>query len=125
MPNNTAPKKILIVEDELIISKVYSLYLIKQGYTVTACVTNAEDALKFYSENLPDLVVLDVRLKNDGNGIEVAKQLRKLGNTPIIFTTGNSAMIMDELNKEISNTSTLIKPVPVENLLSEIKKILK
>lgn len=125
MPNNLAPKKILIVEDELIISKVYSLYLIKQGYTVTACVTNAEDALKFYSENLPDLVVLDVRLKNDGNGIEVAKQLRKLGNTPIIFTTGNSAMLMDELNKEISNTTTLIKPVPVESLLSEIKRILK
>lgn len=125
MPNNLSPKKILIVEDELIISKVYSLYLIKQGYTVTACVTNAEDALKFYSENLPDLVVLDVRLKNDGNGIEVAKQLRKLGNTPIIFTTGNSAMLMDELNKEISNTSTLIKPVPVEGLLSEIKRILK
>lgn len=119
------PKKILIVEDELIISKVYSLYLIKQGYVVTACVSNAEDAIKSYTDDEPDLVILDIRLKNNGNGIEVAKQIRRVNTTPIIFTTGNSAMLMDELKKEISNTSTLIKPVPVESLLAEIKNMIK
>lgn len=104
-------KKILIVEDELIIAKVLLLQLEKNGYSAQMA-TKVEDAIDKASKYIPDYIVMDVFLKNNGNGIDAAKAIRKLGiNTPIIFTTGNSQETTQEIIKEITNCYLLIKPV--------------
>jgi DNA-binding LytR/AlgR family response regulator len=82
--------KILIVEDEMLIGAKISLFLTELGYEVTAILPRAEEALLHVQENLPDIALLDVRLKGDMDGIALAESLQKQHNLPIIFLTANS-----------------------------------
>lgn len=82
--------KILIVEDEMLIGAKISLFLTELGYEVTALLPRAEEALLHVQENLPDIAVLDIRLKGDMDGIALAELLQQQHNIPIIFLTANS-----------------------------------
>lgn len=82
--------KILVVEDEMIIGAKISMQLTNLGYEVTGILPRGEDALVHVQENKPDIVLLDINLKGEINGIETAIQLQRLGNIPIIYLTANS-----------------------------------
>lgn len=115
-------KKILIVEDELIIAKVLSLQLEKNGYN-TEMATKVEDAIAKVKVYNPDYIVMDIFLKNNGSGFEAAKIIRELGvNVPIIFTTGNSQETTQEIIKGITNCYLLIKPVEYYQIEEILKK---
>ncbi len=116
-------KKILIAEDELLIAKVLRMQLEKLDFEV-ANVTDANEAFKTTILIQPDIIIMDVYLKNKTTGIEAALKLREIGNeTPIIFTTGNSLTeTLLQINK-ISNSNALSKPVEFDILLSLINKI--
>ncbi len=104
-------KKVLIVEDELVIATVLKLQLQHAGYEV-ANVTTAELAITKTQEFNPDFIVMDIHLKNGGNGIDTARVIRQLQiNTPIIFTTGNSYESTKQKLEDITNYHLLIKPV--------------
>ena len=115
-------KKILIAEDELLVAKVMALMMEREGYKVKHMV----DGLMVTSVVLafePDLIILDVFLKNKSSGIKAGLNLRENGIlTPIIFTTGNS---MDQTLADINgipNTHLFIKPVDVGQLIKFIKE---
>lgn len=109
-------KKVLIVEDELVIATVLKLQLQHAGYEV-ANVTTEEAAISKTQEFKPDYIVMDIFLKNRGNGIEAAKAIRGMHiETPIIFTTGNSYESTREKLTGISNYNLLIKPVDFDQL---------
>ncbi len=82
--------KILIVEDEMLIGAKISLFLTELGYEVTAILPRAEEALLHVQDNLPDIALLDVRLKGEMDGISLAESLQKQHKLPIIFLTANS-----------------------------------
>ncbi len=82
--------KILIVEDEMLIGAKISLFLTELGYEVTAILPRAEEALLHVLENMPDISLLDVRLKGEMDGIALAEALQKQHKLPIIFLTANS-----------------------------------
>ncbi len=84
------PIKILIVEDEMIIGANISLQLTNLDYEVTAIVPRGEDALRQIKENLPDIVLLDIQLKGDLDGIETAQLMQKEYHIPIIYLTANA-----------------------------------
>jgi DNA-binding response OmpR family regulator len=117
-------RKILIVEDELIIAKVYSMFLQSRGFQVLGTCASAEQAYKVLESNQPDLVIMDIQLAGNTNGIDLAKQLRANNNTPIIFTTGNSGVETVKRTREISNTVVLSKPIDNQLLLEQIEKIM-
>lgn len=109
-------KKVLIVEDELVIATVLKLQLVKKGYDVIN-VTTSEAAIQKTQEFQPDYIVMDIFLKNGGNGIDTAKVIRSLNiQTPIIFTTGNSYESTKEKLQDVSNHYLLIKPVEFNHL---------
>ncbi|SDB19971.1 two component transcriptional regulator, LytTR family [Flavobacteriaceae bacterium MAR_2010_188] len=85
-----SPLKILIVEDEMIIGANISLQLSNLGYEVTGILPRGEDAIPQIKENRPDIVLLDIQLKGDYDGIETAEKIQEIGNIPIIFLTANS-----------------------------------
>lgn len=115
-------KKILIAEDELLIAKVLRSQFEKLGCEVEN-VTIAGDAVVMATTMKPDVIVLDVCLKNKTSGIEAGRQIRELGiNSFIVFTTGNSLEITLSNVKNISNCIVLSKPVEFENLLKSITK---
>lgn len=113
-------KKIVIVEDQKIIAKVFSILLTKKGFEVFHYTTSKEAIANTLALN-PVLVLMDVQLNEDVTGIDIAKTLRKnVFSNQIIFTTGNLLDTTIEQTKDISNCMVLIKPVD----LSEIEKIM-
>ncbi len=80
-------KKILVVEDEAIVAEAIALSLKKQGYEVTAIVTNGEEAIEKAAENQPDLVLMDIVLEGDMDGIAAAEKIRTRFHIPTVFLT--------------------------------------
>lgn len=117
-------KKILIVEDEAIVAMENKMNLSMAGYSVVASVSSGEDALYKIDEVIPDLILMDIKLKGRISGIETVEQIRKKNNIPVIFITGNSDNKTLEQIKDITNTTYLLKPVLTQDLLEEVKKMI-
>ncbi|WP_431136163.1 LytR/AlgR family response regulator transcription factor [Psychroserpens mesophilus] len=84
------PIKILIVEDEMIIAANISLQLTMLGYEVVGIVPRAEDALTCVKQDLPDIVLMDINLKGDLDGIETVKLIQKEQDVAVIYLTANA-----------------------------------
>jgi CheY-like chemotaxis protein len=83
--------KILIVEDEGIISQSLEYLLREMGYEVTETVTNGEDAISSVYRNPPDLVLMDIQLGSDMDGVEATQIIKQSENAPpIIYLTAYS-----------------------------------
>jgi len=81
------PIQILVVEDEVIVAQDIAGRLKKLGYVVTATVSSGEEAIKKAIENPPDLVLMDIVLKGDMDGVTAAEKIRTNRNVPTIFLT--------------------------------------
>ena len=86
----TTPVRLLIVEDDMIIAANISLQLTSLGYEVTGIVPRGEEAIRHVQDNPPDIVLLDVNLKGNLDGIETARQMQQHGPMPIIYLTANA-----------------------------------
>ena len=82
-----AKAKILIVEDERIIAKYIQNTLRALGYDISAIVSSGEEAIKMAGEVQPDLVLMDIVLKGDMDGIEAAERIRNLFDIPVVYLT--------------------------------------
>ena len=111
-------KHILIVEDDLDISRLLRLELEEAGYDVTHC-DNGMRGLSAVREGSPDLVVLDLGLP-DMDGAEIARRVRKTTETPIIILTAKDdvATKVDMLNSGADDY--LAKPFHADELLARI-----
>lgn len=82
--------EILVVEDERITAKDIKKSLEKAGYKVPAMVTTGEDAIKFCEENKPNLVLMDIKLEGEVDGIEAAETIISEFSVPVIYLTSYS-----------------------------------
>lgn len=83
MPNT----KILVVEDEKIVAMDIKHRLITLGYSVPAVVTSGEESIEKTAEIQPDLVLMDIVLKEKMNGTEAAQQIRDSFDIPVVYLT--------------------------------------
>jgi transcriptional regulator with GAF, ATPase, and Fis domain/DNA-binding NarL/FixJ family response regulator len=81
--------KILIVEDEAIIAMELGSQLQSLGYEVTSIVDTGDDAIKKAEEDKPDLILMDIRIKGEMDGIDAAQVIWSLFAIPIVFTTAH------------------------------------
>ncbi|MCY7382173.1 MAG: response regulator [Microcoleus sp. CAN_BIN18] len=81
------PIKILVVEDEIIVAEDIGFRLKKLGYIVTATVASGEEAIEKVTENQPDLVLMDIVLKGDMDGVTAAEKIRSKVDIPTVFLT--------------------------------------
>ena len=81
------PIKILVVEDEFIVAQDIAGRLKRLGYAVTATVASGEEALEKIAENPPDLVLMDIVLKGDMDGVTAAGKIRAKIDIPTVFLT--------------------------------------
>jgi PAS domain S-box-containing protein len=79
--------KILIVEDEAIIAMELESQLQSLGYEVTSIVDTGDDAIKKAEIDKPDLILMDIRIKGEMDGIEAAEIIRNKFGIPVIFST--------------------------------------
>jgi signal transduction histidine kinase len=78
---------ILVVEDERIVANDIAESLRKMGYDVVGTAASSEECLRKAAENPPDLVLMDIRIEGDLDGIETAKRLRTRFGVPVIYLT--------------------------------------
>ncbi|MCL6462075.1 MAG: response regulator [Flavobacterium micromati] len=81
---------ILIVEDEMIIAANISLQLTNLGYKVIGIIPRAEEVMKNLEHNTPDIILMDINLKGELDGIKIASLIQQLYKIPIIFLTANA-----------------------------------
>lgn len=82
--------KILVVEDEMIIGAKVSMQLENLGYEVTGILPRGEEAIYHVKDNPVDIILLDINLKGDIDGIETARQIQKIhSEIPVIYLTAN------------------------------------
>ena len=82
-----AKAQILVVEDEGIVAMDVRNRLNGLGYAVSVVVSSGEEAFKKAGEVHPDLVLMDIRLKGDMDGIEAAEQIRARFDVPVVYLT--------------------------------------
>ena len=79
--------KILVVEDEIIIARELESRLKDLGYQVPAIASSGQEALTIAEQVKPDLVMMDIVLKGEMDGVEAAAEMRRRWGTPIIYLT--------------------------------------
>lgn len=82
--------KILIVEDEMLIAANIAMQLETLGYEVAGIIPRGEEAIKTVQHEKPDLVLMDINLKGELDGIETAIKMQQEAPIPIIYLTANS-----------------------------------
>ncbi|MBI3608267.1 MAG: response regulator [Nitrospirae bacterium] len=85
-----AKASILVVEDQLIVSKDIQTRLKGMGYDVAGAVSSGEEAISKTAETRPDLVLMDIILKGAIDGIQAAQAIRDRLDIPIIYLTAHS-----------------------------------
>jgi PAS domain S-box-containing protein len=103
--------KVLIVEDEAIIAMEIESQLQRLGYEVTSLVDNGEEAIKKAESDKPDLILMDIRIKGEMDGIEAANIIRSQFEIPIIFMTAYHDQKRLERAKFTIPYGYLLKPV--------------
>ncbi|MGA3024724.1 MAG: response regulator [Bryobacteraceae bacterium] len=83
----SAEQKIMVVEDEGLIAADLQSRLERVGYSVPPVAGTGAEALKIIRETSPDLVLMDIRLRGDLDGIEVAEQVRRELDIPVVYLT--------------------------------------
>jgi len=86
----TTQHKILIVEDEMIIAADISMQLSSLGYDIIGIQTRAEDAINLIESNPPDLILMDIMLAGEMDGIDAALHIANTSKIPLIFLTSNA-----------------------------------
>jgi DNA-binding response OmpR family regulator len=113
------PKSIIILEDECIIALMLKKFLVSLNYQVLGTVMDGKSLIELIQSSKPDLVILDVHIKGNINGLETYQIIQKDWDIPAIFLTGNSAEVAN-IQKKYPNVIVMEKPVS----LHELKKIM-
>jgi DNA-binding NtrC family response regulator len=112
--------KVLIVEDELDILTLFREYLSGQGHQVVSCYRNANDILRDFEKNKPDVCLIDYALPGNKSGIDAAIDIiGKYPSMPILFITGHESKKEDLLKHPMlqdKNIEFLVKPVRLHQL---------
>jgi len=102
--------KIMVVEDEWIIANDIKNCLVDLGYMVTSIAATGDEAIEQAGQDQPDLILMDIMLKGEMNGIEAAKEIRKHYDIPVIYLTAYDNQYLVEQAKQTDNYGYLLKP---------------
>ncbi|REE88581.1 DNA-binding response OmpR family regulator [Paenibacillus taihuensis] len=115
--------KILVVDDEADITELITLYMEREGYAVHTT-DNGEDAVNMAESISPDMILLDISLKN-WDGYEVCKQIRTVSNVPILFISCKSDDTDIIHGLTVGGDDYMTKPFSPSQLVARVKAHLR
>jgi len=117
--------QVLIVEDEKIIALDLKLRIKEMGFKVLGAVTNGADALEIALNKPVDLVLMDVNIEGDINGIETARIIKESKDVPIIFITAYVDEVTFNKASESEPYAFIVKPFDERDLHFTIRTVLQ
>ena len=112
-------QKILIVDDDVNIAELISLYLTKECYD-TQMVHDGEEALQVYEQYAPNLILLDLMLPGI-DGYQVCREIRAKSNIPIIMLSAKGEIFDKVLGLELGADDYIMKPFDSKELVARVK----
>ncbi len=117
-------ESIMIVEDEYLVAMDIESVLKKAGYDVSSIETTGEKAVESAAWNHPDLVLMDITLAGEMNGMEAADIIRRTVKIPVVFLTAHNDRKYFEEAKRSRPFGYIIKPYAEHQLLASIEVML-
>lgn len=117
--------KILVVEDEAIVALDIRQRLEKMGFEVTGTAATGDAALKSVQANPPQLILMDIQIRGDYDGIETASRIRESFDIPVVFLTANSDRATIDRAKSSGPFGYLLKPFEDRELQTTIEIVLE
>ncbi|QSE97055.1 LytR/AlgR family response regulator transcription factor [Fulvivirga lutea] len=108
--------RVLIVEDEFIIAEDLRDILEEQGHEVVGLAGNFNNGIQLIEAELPDIVLLDIRIKGEKDGIDLAKEIRLKYKVPFIFISSYSDSVTVKRASEVNPYGYLVKPFEPEDV---------
>ncbi len=111
-----ANTRIMIVEDEWTVAEDIKISLQNLGYTISSVTSSGKEAIQKAEEDRPDLVLMDIVLQGEMDGIEAANQIRSRFNIPIVYLTAYADDKVLERAKITEPSGYIVKPFINEDL---------
>lgn len=118
-------KRVLVVEDEMIIADDLCNMITSKGYECVGIAGSYEEALMSMSNKNPELILLDIMLNSEKSGIDVAKRINETTQTPFIFLTSHSDSSTLEQAIETHPSGYLVKPIDEDDLTTTMALAIK
>ena len=117
-------KSVLIIEDEMIHGMLLKSSIENSGYHVLDVISRGEDAVNAAIDHRPDLIISDILLKGEINGVDAIEQILNHVSIPFIFLTAlNDTVIMNQAN-DTSPSAIINKPYDMKMLIETINSLL-
>lgn len=121
-----APKpRALVVEDEALIAEELRERLSRMGFRVIATVDSAQECIEIAIREHVDLVLMDIRLRGEKDGVQAARDIRRQVDVPIVFLTAHSDRLTVERAKATEHDGFILKPFHRRELESTIEVAMK
>jgi len=116
--------KILVVEDDREVANIIKNILQNTGFNVPIVVSGGEAAISATKILKPDLILMDIKLEGDIDGIKAAEKIKQSYEVPIIFLTANTEDDLLEIASETGPLAFIIKPFKAKDLVVNVKNAL-
>ncbi len=117
--------RVLVVEDEGVVAMNTKLALIGMGFSVLPIAISGPSAIKIASEHKPDVILMDIRLRGEIDGIETTERLRTEGmEMPVIYITAHTDDVTKKRAASTNPSAFLEKPADDKKLKRAIMKAL-
>jgi len=100
----------LIVEDETLIAEELKERLERFGFLVIAAVDTAEEGIEIATTERPDLVLMDIRLRGEKDGVQAAAEIRRRVDVPVVYLTAYSDRVTLDRAKHTEPYGYVLKP---------------
>src|SRR4051812_8746536 len=126
MPNKTKPIAILLVDDEVNVTRTLQMILEQEGYKVTPAYSAAEAMTKFKAGMRPAIVITDLNMEKEDIGLDVARAAQRLKPRPlVVICTGYANVDNATIALEMRVDHLLTKPVSIDELRGSLAKLLR
>jgi DNA-binding response OmpR family regulator len=113
--------RVLIVEDETLMAEELRERLSRFGYSVIAAVDTADEGIAIAIRERPDLVLMDIRLRGEKDGVQAAQEIRQQMDVPIVYVTAYSDRLTVDRVRQTEHDAYLLKPFHRRELKSTIE----
>lgn len=118
---HSSPLRALIVEDEALVADELSERLSRLGFSVIGAVDSADQGIAIATRERPDLILMDIRLRGNKDGVQAADEIRRRLDTSIVYVSALSDASTVERAKRTDHDGFILKPFHRNDLQSTIE----